>query len=474
MKNNNTNVPKYKPFSENMLNKILKHILSNLKNPEFLKKFTHIKTHFSRNRKLNIMVIAQMIFVGINISLSMFLTKFQNNMTNSLFEKYNTTSTDAYTKQAFSKARNKLSFRLYKELNDSFVNERYSLTKSAKRTIKLYKNKYLPIAVDGSATEVPNTKENMEIYGHTTSQEGAKQVARAGVSSLFDVINKVTIMADIREYPLDERGILKEQANRLEEIGVFKNYELLLIHDRGYFSDDMVAFYLEKNINFLFRLKSDSLKSYVENIKSNDEYIYIPTKRFLKKVKDERVLEWLESQRETIKLRITKIILCTGEIEVLLSNLDMKIISYDDINELYNSRWGIEINYDFLKNILEVENFSGKTTTAIEQDFYARILCSNIEYAVKELSDREIAIEQSNEELKHKYQTNKNILNGIFSESIFDLFKASDSFISKIIKYIIDTVSKYRVEISDGTEHNPRYKAKKAANKYKLNSRRAS
>jgi IS4 transposase len=98
-------------------------------------------------------------------------------------------------------------------------------------------------------------------------------------------------------------------------------------------------------------------------------------------MKDESVLKWLKQQEKTIKLRITKIILCTGEIEILLSNLDMNIVLYDDLGELYNSRWGIETNYDFLKNIIELEAFSGKTKVSIEQDFYAKILCSNIEYA---------------------------------------------------------------------------------------------
>jgi len=472
MKNNNTTVLKYKSFNENMLNKILKDILNKLKSFEFLKKFTHINTEFTRCRKLNITTIAQMIFIGISISLSMFLTKFQHNMTNSLSEKYDVTNGKGYTKQAFSKARKKLSFRLFKTLNDIFVFERYALTKTGKRTVKLYKNKYLPIAVDGSTTEVPNTKENIKVYGHTSSQEGARQIARAGVSSLFDVLNKVTIMADIQKYPMNEREILKEQVNKLIDVEVFKNYKLLFIHDRGYFSDEMATFYLEKNYNFLFRLQSNFLKSYAMNMKSNDKYIYIPIINFSKKTEDERVLEWLKKQGETIKLRITKIILCTGEVETLLSNLDINIVSYEDINELYHLRWGIETNYNFLKNILEIEAFSGKTKTVIEQDFYASILCSNIEYAIKELSDENIKAE-STEELKHEYQTNKNILNGIFSECIFDLLKASVSNISKIIKYIIEMASRHKIEISDGTKHNPRNKYKSKANKYDLNFRRA-
>ena len=45
----------------------------------------------------------------------------------------------------------------------------------------------------------------------------------------------------------------------------------------------------------------------------------------------------------------------------------------------------IKIKYDELKNPLEIENFSGTTKIAIEQDFYASIYLSNmIELARKD------------------------------------------------------------------------------------------
>jgi IS4 transposase len=45
---------------------------------------------------------------------------------------------------------------------------------------------------------------------------------------------------------------------------------------------------------------------------------------------------------------------------------------------LYYLRWGVEIEYDVLKNTLEIENFSGRTETAIRQDFHIHIIASNM------------------------------------------------------------------------------------------------
>jgi hypothetical protein len=36
-------------------------------------------------------------------------------------------------------------------------------------------------------------------------------------------------------------------------------------------------------------------------------------------------------------------------------------------------RWGIEMKYDELKDRLQIENFTGTTKIAIEQDFYSTI-----------------------------------------------------------------------------------------------------
>ena len=50
-------------------------------------------------------------------------------------------------------------------------------------------------------------------------------------------------------------------------------------------------------------------------------------------------------------------------------------------------RWGIEIKYDELKNRLQIENFTGTTKIAIEQDFYATIYLSNMVEMARSRSD---------------------------------------------------------------------------------------
>ena len=50
----------------------------------------------------------------------------------------------------------------------------------------------------------------------------------------------------------------------------------------------------------------------------------------------------------------------------------------DDICEIYHQRWGIETNYNTLKNRHYIENYTGKRRITIEQDIYSKFLRYNI------------------------------------------------------------------------------------------------
>jgi hypothetical protein len=50
----------------------------------------------------------------------------------------------------------------------------------------------------------------------------------------------------------------------------------------------------------------------------------------------------------------------------------------DDICEIYHQRWGIETNYNTLKNRYYIENYTGKRRITIEQDIYSKFIRYNI------------------------------------------------------------------------------------------------
>jgi hypothetical protein len=72
-----------------------------------------------------------------------------------------------------------------------------------------------------------------------------------------------------------------------------------------------------------------------------------------------------------ITVRFVRIILSTGETEVLVTSLlDSDKYTTQMLKELYHLRWGIETFLGVLKERLKIENFTGKTVIAIKQDFF--------------------------------------------------------------------------------------------------------
>ncbi|MBK8699188.1 MAG: transposase [Saprospiraceae bacterium] len=61
---------------------------------------------------------------------------------------------------------------------------------------------------------------------------------------------------------------------------------------------------------------------------------------------------------------------------------------YEEFKELYHLRWNVEEVYKLLKSRVEIEQFTGRTSRSIYQDFYAKIfmmtLCAALSYPIAE------------------------------------------------------------------------------------------
>jgi IS4 transposase len=83
---------------------------------------------------------------------------------------------------------------------------------------------------------------------------------------------------------------------------------------------------------------------------------------------------------ETITVRFVRVMLSTGEIEVLVTSLlDSDKYTAQMLKELYHLRWGIETLFGVLKERLRLDNFTGKTVISIKQDFFATLFLVGLE-----------------------------------------------------------------------------------------------
>ena len=105
-----------------------------------------------------------------------------------------------------------------------------------------------------------------------------------------------------------------------------------------------------------------------------------------------------------LKLRLIRVEL-DGEVEVLITNLmDEQAIPACKFKELYHLRWGSEENYKRLKQWVEIENFSGKSVLSVKQDFYAKVLTTNLTAMVANAAQKQV--DKSTAHRKYDYQVN--------------------------------------------------------------------
>jgi len=77
----------------------------------------------------------------------------------------------------------------------------------------------------------------------------------------------------------------------------------------------------------------------------------------------------------------------------------MKSYIHEEFKFLYNYRWNEEEAFKLLKSRIEVENFSGKTATAVKQDYHAKLflmtLCAAYAHPIEEKVREEYAADET-------------------------------------------------------------------------------
>lgn len=368
------------------------------------------------------------------------------------------------SKQAFSKQRQYLKPQIFIDIYKDYLEDFYHNYPEENKTYKGYN----VCAIDGSLFEIPNTKELREEYKTQKNSSGDRESARARVSGIYDVENGFMIDALIKDCGEGEKELAKEN---IENAGKIINLEnCIIIFDRGYPGIDLI-WYLEKlKIKYIFRLQTKMYEKEKNSMKTNDEWIELDVAGDrLRKVKDKEAKNELKAKK-TLKVRMSKVVLDTGEIEYLLTNITEDIIAPEEMKETYFKRWQIEIGYDILKNKLHLENFTGRTKITIEQDFYAQIYTFNVLQDIKNTNTRRIQEKQKNKNLKYKYKVNINILAGWLKNILIAVMFTEDEEQEEIYNIIVEKAEKNLVAIiPNRTNIRKPYTSRR--NKYRTNLR---
>ena len=370
--------------------KFINYIRNQIYSKQFLESNRKSDKDFTRKRKLTFPKIILFMLNSIKKSLQKELTEFFLNFSN---EKNITNS-------AFCQSRMKLSHKAFIELNDGIIKEFYT-----DNIFNLW-NGFRLLAIDGSRLQLPLSLELIEDFGFAENQ-GAVPVPMAQASSCYDLLNNMIINSEIDRYETSEYNLALKHLQKCQ----FEKD--LLIYDRYYDGMWFMFYHILNKKDFIIRMARNSINEVQNFFSSNEESKIIEITKLHQDSKDQ--LKKLGLEFNPFKIRLVKVILDNGEIEVLATSLlDEKKYPNKEFKWLYGKRWGIETNFDHLKNHLMIEDFTGLSSLSVLQDFFVSMFMANMQQIF--ISEAQDELQNQKKDTKYEYKINKNLSFGFMKD----------------------------------------------------------
>lgn len=323
---------------------------------------------------------------------------------------------------------------------------------------------YQLLAVDGSDIHIPTNKDDPDSF--YPRLHGQRPYSLLHLNAMFDLLEHTYVDAIIhKSHTANESVALVDMVERFET-----EQPTLIIADRGYETYNSLAHIQEKGWKFLFRVKNATSKGGIArglNLPDKEEFdipidlhlaigssierqaLYQDKNKY-KRIAHPETLDFFKTSDGIINrkaiyhlpFRIVKILIEDGSYETIITNLDTKKFSMEEIKKLYSMRWGIETSFRQLKYTIGLLYFHSKKMDSIIQEIFARLIMYNF----TELIALHASIQKKDR--KHQYKVNFSAAVHICREFIY----------GKISPYDIEAlISRYIIPIRPGRK-NPRRK----------------
>lgn len=255
---------------------------------------------------------------------------------------------------------------------------------------KTYKD-YKVYAVDGSDIPIyrnPKCEDQTYIKKYN-SKRGYNSLH---LNAIYDIHNKVYVDA-----LLDPSTKSNEYAGfvTMAKRSIKRNEKSIYICDRGYEAYNCIGHLIDKNVRFIIRAKDITSNGIAKNIEVPDtdtfdiyyertftkscRKIYKENKGEYRVITSTTPMDFItkESPFHKMGFRVVRILLESGEYELLFTNLDKKEFPALALKDLYYLRWGIETAFRDLKYTVGAVSFHSKKVSLIEQELYASLFVYN-------------------------------------------------------------------------------------------------
>jgi hypothetical protein len=317
----------------------------------------HDRLWIERERKINTQFLVLFIF-------RLVIPKDERGYANTLLEIFNNFLNNdiqdgpkVLAPSSVCEARMKLDPEIFRELNGGIIKiwDYYNKEPALWHGLRLY-------GIDGSKILLPR-----ELLKDGFKKDGEHVYYPHGLlSSVYDLLTGIP-----HDYCFVNHG--NERACAIEHLK--KSSEpALYVHDRGYFSFELLSAYNEANKDALFRLQKKTRIEVIDDFWKSDktdiEVLVPPPQKLIQKVKKDLCSVSLEP----IIVRLIKYTI-NNQTYVLLTTLkDKEKYPENCFPGVYHSRWGHEELLKISKVITGVTDFHSRTERGIKQEIFAHFV----------------------------------------------------------------------------------------------------
>jgi hypothetical protein len=315
-------------------------------------------TDFTRERVLTWPTVVMLMLRGQKVSLQNAVNKFFSAVGDVWC---------VVTASAYRQARQKVQPEVFVHLN-AVACEEYYARYGADNEVALWHGQRV-LGVDGSYLNLPDTAETRREFSVQTNQHQGGEQVQALASVLYDLRNDVGLSAALGPKQA-EKNLLFGTHLAATQVGD------VLVCDRAYADYSVMATVVARQCHFVIRFPRQSFTA-VNAFWAAPAHEQVVTLAVTCKARAYVAQQQLPT---TLRVRLVKVLLASGEVEVLGTDLlDAQTYPGAEFKAVYGWRWNHETYHDRLKNIFEIERFSGKSVQAIKQDVYGVIFLATVE-----------------------------------------------------------------------------------------------
>jgi hypothetical protein len=315
-------------------------------------------TDFTRVRVLSWPVVIVLMLRGQKVSLQNAVNKFFSAV-GRVWE--------VVTASAYSQARQKVQPEVFMHLN-TVAGAEYYTRYGEDNEVTLWHGQRV-LGVDGSYLNLPDTEETRRAFSVQTNQYADGEQVQALASGLYDLRNDIGLSAALGPKQA-EKNLLFDRHLAVTQVGD------VVVCDRAYADYSVMATLVARQCHFVIRFPRQSFTAV------NAFWTARAPERVVTLAVTSKVRAYVAQHHlpTTLQVRLLKVLLASGEVEVLGTDLlDAQTYPAPEFTTVYGWRWQHETYHDRLKNIFEVERFSGNSVRAIQQDFYGVVFLATLE-----------------------------------------------------------------------------------------------